>query len=81
MVYINNICQAHMDLQEHQEIEVHYKSGATGLIKKQDQIQKLNGDLQVKRYVKKYFNDEWVCTVIIDCAEVECIVIRQKQEL
>ena len=77
MVYINNICKAHMNLQEHQEIEVHYKSGATGLIKHQDQIQKLNGDLQVKRY----FKGEWICTVIIDCAEVECIVIKQKMEL
>ena len=77
MVYIGNIFKAHEGLQESFELHVVYKSGRVSTIKKTDKLHKLNGDLKLTRYYKGNFH----CVVIIDCNEVESLIIKKEDNL
>lgn len=76
MVYSGNIIKNHRNLHDGFELNVIYNSGRISTIKKTDKIQKCNGDLRIDRYHKGNF----LCAVIIDCAEVESIIIRKEEK-
>lgn len=76
MVYIKNLIHEHKELNDGYEIIIRYKSGARSILKKTDKIQKMNGDLKMIRYYK----GEYLCTVYIDCAEVESFSIGKSEE-
>ena len=75
MVYIGNICRKHEELEDGFELMVKFKSGNSSYIKKDDKLKKLNGDLQVTRY----YNGQFLCEVIMDCAEIESLIIKKEK--
>jgi len=67
MVYINNIMIQHENLSDGFKIQLIFRSGKISTILKTDTLEKLNGDLKLTRY----YNEEFLCAVVLDCAEVE----------
>ena len=74
MVYIGNIVEFQEELEDDHVIQLNYKSGAIGYIFPSDNCQRKNGDLLVKSVGGIY-----ATTKLIDCAEVESIIIKDKE--
>lgn len=76
MVYIGNIIDEFNKLADDYEICLRFKSGAVSFVKASDKVEKMNGDLKFDRFHK----GEYLCTVYVDCAEVESMSIKPIKE-
>ena len=76
MVYMGNIINEFNKLSDDYEICLRFKSGAVSFVKASDKIEKKNGDLKFDRFHK----GEYLCTVYVDCCEVESMSIIQAKE-
>lgn len=76
MVYIGNIIDEFNKLADDYEICLRFKSGAVSFVKASDKLEKINGDLKFDRFHK----GEYLCTVYVDCCEVESMSITQAKK-
>ena len=71
MVYIGNICEAHKGLTENEIMELHFDNENVINILKTDELNKMNGDLEIIRTSN-------TCSVYVDTAFVKYMVIRKR---
>ena len=76
MVFIRNIINLHKEMLTGEMLEVHYTSHKSSLIYKDDRLETCNGDLKIVR--TRTSNR---CVIILDCSEVERVVLMKEETL
>ena len=72
MVYMRNIMELHNALDEHEVLDLRYRSGEESRILPSDELSTCRGDLRVVRTITA---DR--CVILIDPAEVERVILRK----
>ena len=80
MVYMGNIIKIHSSLHQNEEMILFFKSGEVTKIKKSSHIERCSGDLKIVTKVETRMSGDnlWKIT-IVDCAEVEKVVIMKRE--
>jgi len=76
-MYIGNIIMSFNELHEEEVLLINYGSGKQSKVYHDDKILKINGDLKFERTISKNRR----CIIIVDCAEVESLVIQKGEYL
>lgn len=76
-MYIRNITNLIGEMGSDEEISLNFRSGISLIVRYDDEYQNVNGDL---KFIRK-ISENRKCIFIVDCAEVESIILKKAEIL